>query len=65
MKLIAHRGNIFGPNTENENKPEYILQTIQLGYDCEVDVHYIENEYYLGHDHPYYKISITPSKRKL
>ena len=37
MKLIAHRGNINGP-CERENSPEYILETINLGYDCEIDV---------------------------
>lgn len=58
MKIIAHRGNINGPNTENENNPEYILETLNLGYECEIDVHLINNELYLGHDAPTYKIKI-------
>lgn len=58
MKLIAHRGNINGPNPEFENRPEYILNTISLGYDCEIDVRYIKNEYYLGHDSPDYLINL-------
>ena len=28
MKLIAHRGNINGPNIEEENKPNYLINTI-------------------------------------
>ena len=32
MKLIAHRGNISGPNPEKENHPDYILEAIRLGY---------------------------------
>ena len=45
MKLIAHRGNINGPNPEMENNPEYILNTLSLGYDCEIDVHLINNNF--------------------
>jgi hypothetical protein len=59
MKLIAHRGNINGQNSELENKPEYILKTISLGYDCEIDIRYINNTLYLGHDIPQYEISIN------
>ena len=58
MKLIAHRGNINGPDIQNENKPEYIKTAIVLGYDCEIDVRLINNELYLGHDEPTYKINI-------
>jgi len=38
MKLISHRGNLFGPNPTNENNPDYILNAIELGYDVEIDV---------------------------
>lgn len=58
MKFIAHRGNINGPDI-NENKPEYILNTILQGYDCEIDVRYLENKLYLGHDNPDYQIEIS------
>lgn len=58
MKLISHRGNLNGPNIEYENNPEYILNTIKLGYDCEIDVRYINNELFLGHDEPDYKIEL-------
>lgn len=59
MKLIAHRGNINGPNLINENNPDYLLETIKLGYDCEIDVHFVNNELFLGHDFPTYKININ------
>ena len=33
MKLIAHRGNIDGPNPSQENRQEYIEAAIAEGYD--------------------------------
>lgn len=58
MKFIAHRGNINGPD-HKENHPDYILETIKLGYDCEIDVRYINNNFFLGHDNPDYEININ------
>jgi len=58
MKLIAHRGNINGPNKQ-ENHPNYILETIKLGYDCEIDVRYINGQLFLGHDNPEYNIELN------
>ena len=58
MKLIAHRGNINGPNPERENHPEYILEALDQGYDVEVDVWWSLSEgYCLGHDEPQYSVS--------
>jgi len=56
MKLIAHRGNINGPNKEKENHPNYINESTKLGYDVEIDVWFINSEWYLGHDNPEYQI---------
>jgi len=56
MKIISHRGNINGPITEKENRPSYIDSAIQLGYEVEVDLRYINNEFWLGHDIPQYRI---------
>jgi glycerophosphoryl diester phosphodiesterase len=57
MKIIAHRGNLKGPNPERENSPEYLLEAVEAGYDCEVDVWYDDNnQLYLGHDNPKYKV---------
>lgn len=58
MKLIAHRGNMNGPNPELENTPDYILKAITLGFDCEIDIRYINDKLYLGHDLPQCVISL-------
>ena len=54
MKLIAHRGNMNGPNPERENTVSYIVEAITLGYDVEVDVWYDPERdiFQLGHDKP-------------
>lgn len=52
MKLISHRGNYNGINPQRENKPSYIDTTLSMGYDVEVDIRFIDNEFYLGHDTP-------------
>ena len=60
MKLIAHRGNIDGPNQSDENNPDYIDRAINLGYDAEIDLRYsiVEDKFYLGHDEPQYFVSL-------
>jgi hypothetical protein len=55
MILISHRGNIDGPNEERENSPNYIMEALDMGYDVEVDVWFVENEFWLGHDSPKFK----------
>lgn len=57
MILISHRGNLEGKIPEKENEPSYILNAINQGFKVEIDVWYLENEYWLGHDNPKYKIS--------
>ena len=37
MILIAHRGNVNGPNPELENTLEYINSAIDAGYECEIE----------------------------
>jgi glycerophosphoryl diester phosphodiesterase len=58
MKLIAHRGNINGPDPSKENTLEYIEQAIAQGFDVEVDVRYspLDSKLYLGHDGPDHKV---------
>jgi hypothetical protein len=60
MKLIAHRGNLSGPDPENENKPSHIQKALNIGVDVEIDVWWsvTENIPYLGHDGPQYKVSL-------
>ena len=51
MKLIAHKGNVNGPDSSKENTPAQIEWCIDNGYDVEIDVRYnSENDkFYLGH----------------
>ena len=55
--FISHRGNLQGPNPERENEPAYIEEAIKAGFDVEIDVWMVNNELFLGHDEPKYKIS--------
>ena len=57
MYLISHRGNISGKNIEKENSPGYIEHALSLGYDVEIDIWFIDNNYYFGHDNPDYIVS--------
>ncbi len=56
MILISHRGNLTGRIPNNENHPDYIDEAINAGFDVEIDVWMIDNEFYLGHDEPQYKV---------
>ena len=58
MILIAHRGNIFGPNPELENNPQYIEKAIDSGYSVEVDIRgSFMDGLFLGHDKAQYEVS--------
>ncbi len=59
MKLISHRGNIFGPNKEDENKIEYIEKSLSEGFDVEIDLRHKDHNFYLGHDEPQYHVPIS------
>lgn len=70
VKLIAHRGNIDGPDSWNENRPSHIQKALDLGFDVEVDVWYNvgngttwatpfeESKIFLGHDTGEYETDI-------
>lgn len=64
MKLISHRGLLTGPDPDIENAPDQIAFAIAAGFDVEIDVWYIDNQLYLGHDHPQYKTDIAFLKQK-
>lgn len=55
ITLIAHRGCINGPNSD-ENKPELVIHTLNCSYDAEIDLWKIDDKLYLGHDAPTYEI---------
>ena len=44
MIYIAHRGNLAGPNSDDENKPEYLLKAINAGFYVETDLWLINSE---------------------
>jgi len=54
--FISHRGNILGAQPDSENTKKYILNALDNGYECEIDVWYQDNNFYLGHDKPSEKI---------
>ena len=56
MILISHRGNINGKQLNKENAPFYVNNALKLGFNVEIDVWWYNNNFYLGHDKPMYKI---------
>lgn len=65
MKIISHRGNIKGKVESKENRPSYIDCAIQLGYEVEVDVRYNDNQFWIGHDEPQYKVGFEWIMKRL
>ena len=59
MKLIAHKGNINGPNPAIENNPEQIDVCITAGYDVEIDLWWDaeERKLWLGRSERQYEIT--------
>ena len=58
--LIAHRGNLNGPNSDFENEPGYIDYALASGFQAEIDL-WLQSDgnVYLGHDEPQYEISFS------
>ena len=56
MILISHRGNIDKKNPSRENSSDYIDEAINKGFQVEIDVWFVKNEFFLGHDYAQYKI---------
>ena len=59
MKIISHRGNLHGPLSVVENSIDAIDTSIQLGFDVEIDLWILNNELFLGHDSPEFKVDIN------
>lgn len=59
VKLIAHRGNLYGPQPEKENEPSYVNEAVQQGFFAEVDIWTKEEKIFLGHDEPKYEVDIN------
>ena len=58
MILISHRGNLNGKE-KNENSPTLINKRLNENFNVEIDVWYENNQFYLGHDNPEYRIDIN------
>lgn len=57
VQLISHRGNLYGEGGSSwENHPEYIQDSLDKGFDCEIDLWVYNDVFYLGHDEPTHKI---------
>ena len=59
MKYISHRGNLDGRNLKTENSPNQIDTVLSLGYDVEIDLRFLNNKFYLGHDDCQYIIDFN------
>lgn len=55
--LIAHRGNVWGPQPAKENFPSYIDCALNQGFDAEIDLWVVDGLPYLGHDFGDYLVS--------
>ena len=64
MIYISHRGNLNGPDPKKENTLQAIIECIEKGYEVEVDLWYENNNFYLGHDKPIWKIETNLFKNK-
>jgi hypothetical protein len=62
--FISHRGNLNGPNKKEENKIEYINKALKKNFDVEIDLWFINNSFFLGHDKPLYKVEKRFLKNK-
>lgn len=58
MRIISHRGNVFGPNLVTENRLDAIIAAITMQFDVEIDVRLIDEMFYLGHDAAQYPIEL-------
>ena len=58
MILISHRGNTRGPKPHLENDPRYIFETLNQGYNVEVDIWCVNDTLYFGHDKPKEKVHV-------
>jgi hypothetical protein len=63
MILISHRGNTKGLNPRLENGQGYCEETIDRGFDVEIDVWYTDS-WWTGHDRPVHRVDPDFLKRK-
>jgi hypothetical protein len=56
MLLISHRGNLDGSDPATENSVGQITKAMSAGFQVEIDVRFIYDKFYLGHDLPQYEV---------
>jgi hypothetical protein len=56
MIYISHRGYTNGIDHDLENNPQIIERLLDKNINVEIDVRFFNNQLYLGHDEPRYKI---------
>lgn len=56
MKIISHRGNLYGPDLDKENLPTQIDRAVKEGFEVEVDIWSENQKFFLGHDKPEFNI---------
>jgi glycerophosphoryl diester phosphodiesterase len=59
LRIISHRGNIFGPNSVDENTKGSIQNAIDHGFDVEIDVWLTNDIIMLGHDSPQQMVELS------
>lgn len=52
MKIVAHRGNLFGPDEKKENTLSSIEKCLSLNIEVEIDIFFMDGSFFLGHDYP-------------
>ena len=50
MRVISHRGNLYGPNKDTENKIDCVVDCLNKKLEVEIDIHVKNNNLYLDHD---------------
>lgn len=56
MIIIAHRALTDGPDSVKENHPSQVKAALELGFDVELDVWYLDGKFALGHDKPQHEV---------
>lgn len=58
MRIISHRGNLNGPDPDNENTFDAIEYALERGFDVEIDIWASGDKFWLGHDKAQTTISL-------
>jgi hypothetical protein len=52
MNIIAHRGNVAGPNPQKANSIDFLLDALKKGYGIETDIRDMGGDIVISHDLP-------------